>query len=182
MKKMPVTLVATALVLMLQGCDRASSGAGEKSGAPGTPGGGAQASFDAMVERCTQSIAARTQQVRPNEQGTWTKTGFSPALVQAEVKATESTITPYVGKIVVKDNEAQATAPTQAQAEGITLTPAHLLSNRTHTFVYLFDGKAWRWDNASRFTKAPSRDDVTVTLSLDDMAAPASSFAPCLPR
>lgn len=176
MKKIPATLIATALLLMLQGCDRPSSGPAETSDTS------AEARFNAMAERCTQSIAARTQQVHANADGTWTKAGFSPALVQAEVKPTESTITPYVGKIVVKDNEARATAPTQAQAEAITLTPGHLLSNRTHTFVYLFDGKTWRWDNGSRFTKIPSRDDATVTLSLADMTAPGNEFAACLPR
>jgi hypothetical protein len=27
------------------------------------------------------------------------------------------------------------------------------LSNRTHTFVYSFDGKTWRWQNGQLLTK-----------------------------
>jgi hypothetical protein len=100
---------------------------------PQAPSGPAQTAFDALVAACTQFAAAREAQVRPGASGEWTKTGYSPAQVQSEVTRTESAITPYVAKIVIKDNEAQATATTEAAARAVTLTPAHLLSNRTHT-------------------------------------------------
>ncbi|MNT71354.1 hypothetical protein D3C72_2098310 [compost metagenome] len=84
---------------------------------------------------------------------------------------------------MVKDNEAQATAPTQAAAQAVTLTPAHLLSNRTHTFVYSFDGKQWRWQNGQLLTKIPGQNDSTVALTLADVSAVGpKGFAGCLPR
>ena len=108
----------------------------------------ANESFATLVQACTQFVAARTPHVGKADiagNSVWTKTGYSPAQVQPEVMATESAVTPFVGKIVIKDNEARATAATEAEAQAITLTPAHLLSNRTHTFVYSFDGQQWRW-------------------------------------
>ncbi|WP_298211155.1 hypothetical protein [Acidovorax sp.] len=164
--------------LALTGCDRIT---GEPKAAPAAPSM-AETDFDALVAACTQSVAGRTDSVRATEKGEWTKVGHSPALVQREVTRTESPITPYVGKIVIKDNEARATAPTEAEAQTITLTPAHLLSNRTHTFVYRFDGKTWHWNNGSRFTKTPSQSDTTEALSQADVSVPAEGFAGCLPR
>lgn len=164
-------LIAASCLLALLGCDKPAS--------TGTP---AEADFDAIVASCTQSVAGRTPTVQANDKGEWVKTGHSPAQVQREVTRTESPITPYVGKIVIKDNEARATAPTEAAANAITLTPAHLLSNRTHSFVYSFDGKQWRWDNGSLFTKTPSQSDTTVALTRADVSAPGQGFAGCLPR
>lgn len=175
----PQKTAALALsALALTGCDRLS---GTPKAAPAAPSA-AETRFDALVAACTQSVAGRTDSVRASENGGWTKVGHSPALVQREVTRTESPITPYVGKIVIKDNEARATAPTEAEAQAITLTPAHLLSNRTHTFVYRFDGKAWQWNNGSRFTKTPSQSDTTQALTLADVSAPGDGFAGCLPR
>ena len=146
-------------------------------------GGPAQTGFDALVASCTQFLAAREPHVRPGGSGEWIKTGYSPALVVPELNRTESTVTPYVGKIVVKDNEAQAAATTQDGAQAITLTPAHLLSNRTHTFVYSFDGKTWRWQNGQLLTKIPGQNDTTVALALADVSAVGpKGFAGCLPR
>ncbi|MFN3439658.1 MAG: hypothetical protein ACK41V_18335 [Acidovorax sp.] len=145
--------------------------------------GPAQAGFDALVTSCTQFLADRAPHVRPGGSGEWTKTGYSPALLKPELSRTESPVTPYVGKIVVKDNEAQATATTQAAAEAVTLTPAHLLSNRTHTFVYSFDGKTWRWQNGQLLTKIPGHNDTTVALTLADVSAMGpKGFIGCLPR
>ena len=145
--------------------------------------GPAQAGFDALVAACTEYLAARAAHVRPGDGGTWIKTGYSPALVQPELNRTESPVTPYVGKIVIKDNEAQATASTQTDAQAITLTPAHLLSNRTHTFVYSYDGQQWRWQNGQRLTKTPGQNDKTQALNVADVSAAGSSgFAGCLPR
>jgi len=144
--------------------------------------GPATTGFDAITTACTQFLAARQPHVLPGAAGDWTLTGYSPALVQPEVTRTESTVTPYVGKLVIKDNEAQAHAPTQAAAQAITLTPAHLLSNRTHTFIYRFDGQRWQWANGSRTTKAPSQSDTTVPLERAELAAPGSDFAACLPQ
>ena len=147
------------------------------------PGGPAQASFDALVASCTQFLAKREPHVRPGGSGEWIKTGYSPALVVPELNRTESTVTPYVGKIVVKDNEARSAAPTEAAAQAITLTPAHLLSNRTHTFVYSYDGTAWRWQNGQLLTKIPGQNDSTVALALADVSAVGpKGFAGCLPR
>ena len=145
--------------------------------------GPAQTGFDALVASCTQFLAAREPHVRPGGSGEWIKTGYSPALVLPELNRTESTVTPNVGKIVVKDNEAQATATTQDGAQAVTLTPAHLLSNRTHTFVYSFDGKAWRWQNGQLLTKIPGQNDSTVALTLTDVSAVGpKGFVGCLPR
>lgn len=166
-------LVLTALIL--SGCDRA----GEIPATSST----AEADFGTLVAACTQFLAAREPHVRPGGSGEWTKTGHSPALVQREINRTESPVTPYVGKIVIKDNEAQATATTEAAAQTITLTPAHLLSNRTHTFIYSFDGKLWRWQNGQRLTKIPGQNDSTVALTLADVdAAGPKGFAGCVPR
>jgi len=143
------------------------------------PPSAAETEFNALVASCTQAVAARPAVVRPDSQGGWSKTGYSAALVQGEVQRTESPATPYVGKIVVKDNEARATAGTEAAAGAITLTPAHLLANRTHTFIYSFDGTRWQWRNGMRLAKAPPQTDTTEPLALADMMA---RFPGCLPR
>jgi hypothetical protein len=58
-----------------------------------------------------------------------------------------------------------------------------LLSNRTHTFVYSFDGKQWVWQNGQRLTKRPGQNDTTVPLTRAEVAATgAQGFAPCIPR
>jgi hypothetical protein len=144
--------------------------------------------FAAITAACTQFLAAREAHVGPisaseaKDSNTWAKTGYSPALVQPEVNATESPVTPFVGKIVIKDNEARATAATEAEAKAIALTPAHLLSNRTHTLVYSFDGTQWRWQNGQRLTKAPGQNDAMAALTLAEVSAPGpKGFAGCLP-
>lgn len=174
----PTTAATAALVLLLattlalQACSRQSEATGP-----------AKTAFDALAAACTEFAAARSATVAPGPgEGQWTKTGFGPALVQAEVTRTESAATPYVGKIVVKDNVAQATAASQAEAEAITLTPEHLLANRTHTFIYSHDGAHWRWDNGVRLTKRPGHNDSTVALTAADAAAPGEGLAGCLPR
>src|SRR6478672_10016812 len=134
------------LLALLQGCGKPE---------PADP---AQAAFDALAAACTQHLAARERTVRRGGTGEWTKTGTSPAQVLHEVSRTDSSVTPYVGKIVIKDNEAQAHASTEAAAQAITLTPAHLLSHRTHTFVYRFDGSHWHWQNGQRLTKVPGHN------------------------
>ncbi|MDP3228279.1 MAG: hypothetical protein Q8N13_09920 [Acidovorax sp.] len=165
------SLTAAAMLLPLLGCSKPETS------------GPAQAGFDALVASCTQFLAERAPHVRPGGSGEWIKTGYSPALVQPELNRTESPVTPYVAKIVVKDNEAQAIATTQASAQGITLTPAHLLSNRTHTFVYSFDGTAWRWQNGQLLTKIPGQNDTTVALTLAEVSAVGpKGFVGCLPR
>jgi len=164
------------LTIALAGCDRPSG-----SGAIPAPVGAAQAGFDAIVASCTGFLAGRTPAVQQLGAGPWIKLGHSPAQVQHELTRTESAITPYVGKIVVKDNEARAAAASQADAQAITLTPAHLVSNRTHTFIYSFDGRQWRWNNGSRLTKTPGQDDATVALTLADVSAPGQGMAGCLP-
>lgn len=164
-------LIAATLMLPLLGCGKPQNS------------GPAQVGFDALVASCTAFVATREPHVRPGGSSEWIKTGYSPALVQPELNRTESTVTPYVGKIVVKDNEAQAAAATQASAQAITLTPAHLLSNRTHTFVYSFDGAQWRWQNGQLLTKIPGQNDSTVALTLADVSAVGpKGFAGCLPR
>lgn len=164
-------LMAATLTLPLLGCKKPEAS------------GPALTGFDALAAACTQALAAREPHVRPGGSGEWIKTGYSPALVQPEVTRTESAVTPYVGKIVIKDNEAQATATTEAAAQAITLTPAHLLSNRTHTFIYSFDGKQWRWQNGQRLTKIPGQNDQLEALTLADVnAAGPKGFAGCLPR
>lgn len=159
---------ALLAIVLLAGCRKAPE--------PPSP---AETEFNALVAACTRTVAARPAVVRPDSQGGWSKTGYSAALVQGEVQRTESPATPYVGKIVVKDNEARATAPTEAEASAITVTPAHLLANRTHTFIYSFDGTRWRWQNGMRLTKVPSQTDATQPLALADVPA---GFAGCLPR
>lgn len=147
------------------------------------PTGPAQTSFAALASTCTQFLAARQPHVRPSGPGEWTLTGYSPALVQPEVTRTESPVTPYVSKLVIKDNEAQAHAPTEAAAQAITLTPAHLLSNRTHTFIYSFDGQQWRWQNGQRLTKMPGQNDRVEVVTLAEVsAAGPKGFAGCVPR
>lgn len=174
------TATVVLAALTLAGCDKLPGNA--PATATTAPPSAAETDFDAIVTACTRSVEGRTATVRPHGPGEWVKLGHSPALVQREVTRTESSITPYVGKIVVKDNEARATAPTEAAARAITLTPAHLLSNRTHTFVYRFDGRQWHWANGSRFTKTPSQSDVTVEVTQAELAAADSGFAGCLPR
>lgn len=167
------TAVATAAALLagLPGCSKPEAS------------GPAQTGFDAITTACTQYLAARQPHVRPGATGDWTLTGYSPALVQPEVSRTESTVTPYLGKLVIKDNEAQAHAPTEAAAKAITLTPAHLLSNRTHTFIYSFDGQSWRWQNGQRLTKIPGQNDRLEAVTLAEVsAAGPKGFAGCLPQ
>lgn len=164
-------LATTALIVALPGCNNAPVD------------GPAQAAFDALVASCTRHLAAREPFVRPGSTAEWTKTGYSPAQVQSEIQRTESTVTPYVGKIVIKDNEARATAPTEAAAQAIMLTPAHLLSNRTHTFIYRFDGTQWAWHNGQRLTKMPGHNDAMVPLTRADVDGTGPpGFAPCLPQ
>ena len=91
--------------------------------------GPATTSFDAITTACTQFLAARQPHVLPGAAGDWTLTGYSPALVQPEVTRTESTVTPYVGKLVIKDNEAQAHAPTEAAAQAIERAVAETLAD-----------------------------------------------------
>lgn len=163
---------APPLLALLLGCSK-----------PDTSGGPAQASFAAVVAACTQFVADRQPHVHPGANGEWVKTGFSPAQVQREVSRTESAVTPYVGKIIIKDNEAQATAPSESAARDITLTPAHLLSNRTHTFIYSYDGQQWRWQNGQRLTKMPGHNDTTAAITLAEVAAAGPrGFAGCVPQ
>jgi hypothetical protein len=162
---------AAVCLLPLLGCGKQS------------PHGPAQTAFDALVASCTQFIAAREPHVRPGASGEWVKTGYSPAQVQSEVTRTESALTPYVAKIVIKDNEAQATAATEAAARAVTLTPAHLLSNRTYTFIYRFEGQQWHWENGQKLTKIPGQRDTIASLALADISGPSpKGFAGCLPR
>ncbi len=145
--------------------------------------GPAHTGFEAIAAACSQFLATRQPFVLAGVAGDWTLTGYSPALLQPEVTRTDSTLTPYVGKLVIKDNEALAHAPNEAAARATTLTPAHVLSNRTHTFVYSFDGQQWRWQNGQRLTKIPGQNDrlEAVTLAEVSAAGPAG-FAACLPR
>lgn len=162
-------LLAAAL---LAGCNEA----------PPTPSA-AESQFDALVAACTQTVAGRRAVVRPEGAGGWSKTGYSAALVQGEVKRTETPATPYVGKIVVKDNHARATADTQAAADAVVLAPAHLLANRTHTFIYSHDGQRWQWQNGMRMDKTPSQPDASTPLTLADVqTAEDNGFAGCVPR
>lgn len=153
-----------------------------KSAADSAPPSAAQASFDALVAACTQTIDARTFTVSANGQGEWVKTGYSPASVQGEVTATESKITPYLGKLVIKDNTARVSADTEAQATAATLTPAHGLSNRTYTFIFRFDGQRWVWSNGSLITKTKTTADVTQAMTQADVAAAGAGFSGCVPR
>jgi hypothetical protein len=149
---------AAVCLLPLLGCGKQS------------PNGPAQTAFDALVASCTQFIAARESHVRPGASGEWVKTGYSPAQVQSEVTRTESAVTPYV-------------AATEAAARAVTLTPAHLLSNRTYTFIYRFDGQQWHWENGQKLTKIPGQRDTIASLALADISGPSpKGFAGCLPR
>jgi hypothetical protein len=145
---------------------------------------GATGSAGAVNPADAGSAAANAASAPPSGAAqSWAKTGYSPAQVQPEVSATESTVTPFVGKLVIKDNEARATAPTEAEAQAITLTPTHLLSNRTHTLVYSFDGTQWHWQNGQRLTKTPGQNDVMVGLTHAEVSAPGpAGFAGCLPK
>lgn len=166
-----VALGALGTLGSLQGCSKPE------------PDGLAQVAFDAVVASCTQYLASRTPFVRPGNGGGWTKTGYSPALVKPEVTRTESSVTPFVAKIVVKDNEAQAHASTEAEVLAIALTPAHLVSNRTHTFIYSFDGQRWHWKNGQRLVKVPGQNDRMEPVLLAEVAAAGpSGFSACLPR
>ncbi|BEU96633.1 hypothetical protein ACDW_23380 [Acidovorax sp. DW039] len=172
----------------------------------------ANETFAAIAAACTEFLAARQPEVAPvtsatpvppasanMEDGaakdginggingastaTWAKTGFSAAQVVAEITPTESAVTPFVGKLVVKDNEARATAPTQAEVQAIILAPAHLLANRTHTFIYSFDGQQWRWQNGQRLNKTPGQNDAMAALTQAEVSASGpKGFAGCLPR
>jgi hypothetical protein len=172
---MPLPLIprpwwAVCFLIPLPGCS------------PQAPSSAASTAFDALALSCTQFVAAREPQVRPTAGGEWSKTGYSPAQVRSEVTRTESAVTPYVAKIVIKDNEAQATAATEAAAQAISLTPAHLLSNRTHTFIYRYDGKQWHWENGQKLTKIPGQRDAIAALALADISGPGpKGFAGCLP-
>lgn len=175
----PFRLAWTAVLCTaaLAGCNKPSSDVVPANAPPGS----AQAQFNAIVDACTQSVAARTDSVVDNGGGKWVKTGFSAALVQGEVNSTESTVTPFVGKIVVKDNHAQATASTEAEVRAIILSPMYLLANRTHTFIYQFDGTKWRWNNASLVSKSTTQPEATKAVTRDEMIAPDSGFFGCLP-
>lgn len=168
------SLIAATLlvpVLLLLGCSKPE------------PSGPAQAAFDAMERACNKFLAARTPQVRLGNGDEWIKTGFSPALVQPEVKRTESPITPYVGKLVIKENVAQASAATEAAAQAIALTPAYLLSNRTHTFVFSHDGTKWHWQNGQRLTKIPGQNDNNEIVTQEEAAAEGpNGYRDCLPH
>lgn len=153
-----------------------------KPAADSAPTSAAQAGFNALVAACTQSIDARTFTVLANGQGEWVKTGYSPASVQGEVTPTESAITPYVGKLVIKDNTARVSAATEAQAAAATLTPAHVLANHTYTFIFRFDGQKWVWNNGSLVTKTKTTEDTTAALTLADVAAAGPGFSGCVVR
>lgn len=171
-----IALLAAALVLA--GCDRSTA---PPPGITPEVTAAAEATFDALATACAAGVEARVPSVQPSSDGRWTVHGYSAALVQREVNRTESSVTPLLGKIVVKDNEAQASTATEAEARAIILSPAHLLANRTHTFIYRFDGQRWHWANGSRLSKAPSQGDTTVPVTLAEVAAPGSDFAKCLP-
>ena len=177
MKSHRPALAAPAVALCaltLPGCD------GHPPAATPNP---AETSFTALVAECTRTVDARTPVVAATDSGAWSQTGYSPALVQGEVRRTESPATPYVGKIVVKDNIARATAPTEAQARALAPTPDHVLANRTHTFVYSYDGTRWHWQNGMRLSKSPTQADTTEPLALADVeTADGGGLAGCLPR
>ena len=180
LQRAALCVAVAAAAVTLAACDRVGGGLGTQAVVPAVAST-AETDFETLVAACTQSLAGRERAVQPDNEGQWTQTGYSPAQVQREVTRTESSITPYVGKIVVKDNVARASAGSQAEAAAITLTPAHLRSNRTHTFVYSFDGQRWRWNNGLRLTKAPPQNDETTPLALADVAAD-KGLAGCLPR
>lgn len=170
-------LSSVLCVVVLSGCNKPAS----DMTAADAPAGSAQAQFNTMVNACTRSVAARVASVVKDGSGQWVKTGFSAALVQGEVNATQSAVTPFVGKIVVKDNHARATSPTEAEVRAIILAPVHLLSHRTHTFVYQFDGQRWQWNNGSLSTKTPVQPEATRPVNTDELAAPDNGFMGCLP-
>lgn len=158
----------------LAGCNKTAGDATQISAA--------ETSFNAIVAACTQTIAARAFTVSANGQGEWVKTGYSPASVQGEVIHTESAITPYLGKLVIKDNTARVSAATEAQAAAATLTPAHVLANRTYTFIFRFDGQQWVWNNGSLVIKTKTTEDTTAALTLADVAAAGPGFSGCVAR
>ena len=170
-----VALIFCAAVL--SGCNKTSNDATAAT----APAGSAQAQFNAMVEACTRTVAARADSIVKDRGGQWVKTGFSAALVQGEVNQTESAVTPFVGKIVVKDNHAQATAPSEAEARAIILAPVHLLSNRTHTFVYQFDGQKWQWNNGSLSIKTPVLPAATTAVTREALMVTGDGLTGCLP-
>ena len=58
-----------------------------------------------------------------------------------------------------------------------------VMANRTHTFIYSFDGTQWRWQNGQRLTKIPGQNDRLEAVTLADVsAAGPRGFAGCLPR
>lgn len=170
-------LSSVVCAVVLSGCNQPTSDVT----ATDAPAGSAQAQFNAMVSACTRSVAARVDSVVKDSNGQWVKTGFSAALVQGEVNPTQSAVTPFVGKIVVKDNHAQTTSPTEAQVRSTILAPVHLLSHRTHTFVYQFDGHRWQWNNGSLSTKTPVQPETTRPVNVGELGASGSGFAGCLP-
>lgn len=167
------TLAAAALLgaAALAGCGQRAD-----------PSGPAATAFDALAAACTQFLAARQDVVARQPDGHWTRAGFSPAQVQAEVVHTESASTPFVGKLVIKDHTALAHAATEEEARALTLTPRDLQAQRTHTLAFRYDGSQWLWQSGLLLVKAPPNDDVTRALALDEVAAPGiHGFSGCLP-
>ena len=168
-------VLATVLcAAVLAGCSQSDSDA--------APLSAAEVSFNALVAACTKTIEARTFTVRTNDQGEWVKTGYSPASVTGEFTSTESTITPYLGKLVIKDNTARVSADTEAQATAARLTPPHVLANHIYTFIFRFDGAQWVWSNGSLVTKTKTTEDITKAMTLADVAAAGDGFAGCVPH
>lgn len=172
--RVPATLAAVLSATLLAGCGKSASDA--------TPPSAAEASFNTLVAACTKTIDARSFTVQANGQGEWVKTGYSPASVKGEVTPTESTITPYLGKLVIKDNTARVSADTEAHAAAALLTPAHVLANHTYTFIFRYDGTQWVWSNGSLMTKTKTTEDITMAMTLADVAAAGEGFAGCVPR
>ena len=166
-------LAAVLCAAVLAGCGPSASDA--------APPSAAEVSFNDLVAACTKTIEARTFTVRSNDQGQWVKSGYSPASVTGEFTSTESKITPYLGKLVVKDNTARVSADTEAQAAATRLLPAHVLANHIYTFIFRFDGTQWVWSNGSLVTKTKTDEDVTKAMTLADVVA-ADGFAGCLPH
>lgn len=163
-------------------CAAVVAGGCSQSASDAAPLSAAEVSFNAIVVACTKTIEARTFTVRINSQGEWVKTGYSPASVQGEFTSTESTITPYLGKLVIKDNTARVSADTEERATAATLTPINVLANHTYTFIFRFDGAQWLWSNGSLVTKTKNNEDTTKTMTLADVAAAGEGFAGCVPR
>ena len=170
----PAALVAVLCATLLAGCGKSADNA--------APPSAAEASFNALVAACTKTIDARTFTVQANGQGEWVKTGYSPASVKGEVTPTESAITPYLGKLVIKDNTARVSADTEAHAAAAMLTPAHVLANHTYTFIFRFDGSQWLWSNGSLVTKTKTTEDTTQALTLADVTAAGDGFSGCVLR